>query len=206
MLIFRLNKIQSLKERFNILERPSLEVIRNPNHMEITLKTARAGTVLLKRDPEVLPFRSDHSRFYYLYEFVSLSGTEKQEHDNMTLFATLLNEKLINFNNICLDSNNPTDKSLAYSHETITDKIVIVATRNAHLNPKQLKKAKELINSTERSVLICLRNPYDAGILIEAKTVLCTCGDSIPSIKAAIEVLTGQFTPTAKLPVPLTMK
>ena len=64
---------------------------------------------------------------------------------------------------------------------------------------------QQLLDSAKQSVLLCLRNPYDAGVLSGAGTVVCTCSDSMPSLKAAVDVLTGVFVPAAKLPVPLTL-
>jgi len=54
-------------------------------------------------------------------------------------------------------------------------------------------------------VLLCLRNPYDAGVLSEMDAVLFTCGDSVPSLQAAVGALVGEFAPNAQLPVPLAM-
>ena len=54
-------------------------------------------------------------------------------------------------------------------------------------------------------ILICLRNPYDAGVLC-ANTTLLTLGDSIPSLHAAADALIGSYKPSGNLQVPLTME
>ena len=56
-----------------------------------------------------------------------------------------------------------------------------------------------------QSVLLCLHNPYDAGVLKGAEAMICTCGDALPSLEAAAQILAGRFKPTARLPVPLQM-
>jgi hypothetical protein len=48
--------------------------------------------------------------------------------------------------------------------------------------------------------LLALRNPYDAS-LIEGGTVLCTAGDSNPSLQAVVDALAGEFVPNGSLPV-----
>jgi hypothetical protein len=80
-----------------------------------------------------------------------------------------------------------------------------VATRNAHITPAQRAAAQGLISGARRSIVLCLRNPYDAGVMEGAGTLLLTCGDSAPSLRAAVDVLMGHFVPSGKLPVPLTM-
>ncbi len=106
-----------------------------------------------------------------------------------------------------MDPRTPSEKSLKRARKLVSSAdIVIVATRNAHLIPRQRELAQEFLSSGQKSVLLCFRNPYDAGVLTGAESVLFTCGDSTPSLAAAVEALVGHFSPTAKLPVPLTME
>jgi beta-N-acetylhexosaminidase len=76
----------------------------------------------------------------------------------------------------------------------------LLATRNAHMMPAQKAIAEDLLKRTENSVLLALRNPYDAGAL-SADAILCSSGDSSPSLTAVIEALQGKFLPSGKLPV-----
>ena len=55
--------------------------------------------------------------------------------------------------------------------------------------------------SLSAAVLICARSPYDAGKLHGADTVICTMGDSEPSLRAAVAVICGDFVPTGQLTV-----
>jgi hypothetical protein len=80
---------------------------------------------------------------------------------------------------------------------------LILATRNAHLYPAQAHAAQQLIDAAADSVLLCLRNPYDASVMTGASAVYCTHGDSSPSLQAAVDVLCGDFTPTADAVVTL---
>ena len=58
--------------------------------------------------------------------------------------------------------------------------------------PGAARMARDLLGRAKRSILICLRNPYDAGVL-EADAVICTCGDSTPSLAAAADALLGRL-------------
>ena len=78
---------------------------------------------------------------------------------------------------------------------------VILLTRNVHLAPAQLRLAQQVIDRAARTILICSRNPYDAGQLAGADTVICSHGDSEPSVVAAVEALCGDFVPAGQLTV-----
>jgi hypothetical protein len=102
---------------------------------------------------------------------------------------------------VSLKGSDPKPESLAQAQSLAASAdLLIVATRSAHVNPEQLALARDLLGRAGRTILICLRNPYDAGVL-EADAVICTCGDSAPSLAAAADALLGAFTPTSRLPV-----
>jgi beta-N-acetylhexosaminidase len=203
---FAVDKVQAMKEQYAITDRPSLDIIRHPNHLFVSAKAARAGTVLSQSEPGLLPFESDESRQTAFIEFASHLDANALEQGTKTGLASLLHEQLPNTKSVALDPRTPSEKSLTRARKLASSaNIVIVATRNAHLIPRQRELAQELLSSGQKSVLLCLRNPYDAGVLTGAESVLFTCGDSAPSLAAAVEALVGHFSPTARLPVPLTM-
>ncbi|HVU15076.1 MAG TPA: beta-N-acetylhexosaminidase [Phototrophicaceae bacterium] len=169
-----------------------LSVIRPPDHVELTLRAARAGTTLL-RAGGLLPLSGNAA----LVEFPSNLESGIVESGGLTGFASALRPYFPDLPMMALTSANVEQaRQIAQSAGTL-----VLATRNAHLNPDSVKFAQELINTAQQTVLVCLRAPYDAGKLAGAQTVICTCGDSAPSLQAAAEVLAGQFTPTGKLPV-----
>lgn len=201
---FAVDKIQTVKERFAFKDRPSPDIIRHPDHLKITMEAARAGTVLLENGSGLLPLRLEDSLRIALIEFRSHLDTKNPDQGYLTNFAASINNRLPQVESIGLDPMTPSEGTLVRAREYASSSdIVIVATRNAHLNPEQNKLAQEFLRSGSRSVLICLRNPYDAGVLRGADAVICTCSDSAPSLTAAAEALIGRFTPKDKLPVPL---
>lgn len=102
-----------------------------------------------------------------------------------------------------MNSVDPTGEQLLDSDEVArTADAVIIATRNAHLNPRQLEATKRLLGRS--GIMVCLRNPYDAAV-VGASTTLLTLGDSEPSLYAAANALFGDYIPTGKLNVPLTV-
>jgi beta-N-acetylhexosaminidase len=201
---FTVERIQEVKERFAITGRPSLEAIRRPEHLEIAARAARSGTVLLRVGEGLLPILRNDTRRVALIEFASQLEREALEKGACTHLASLLQEELPNVEGLWLDAYSPAEGLLVAARALASSSdVVIVATRNAHLIPRQLELAKELLVSGSQRVLLCLRNPYDAGVLKGAEVVICTCGDAMPSLAAAAHLLASRFKPTARLPVPL---
>jgi beta-N-acetylhexosaminidase len=202
---FAVDKIQAMKERYAITDQSSLDIVRNPHHLVVAAKAARAGIVLSQSALGLLPLENDEVHQKAFIEFASHLDSEAVERKAQTGLASLLHEQLPSTKSVALDPRTPSERSLRRARKlTSSADIVIVATRNAHLIPRQRELAQELLGSGKMSVLLCLRNPYDAGVLTGAESVLFTCGDSTPSLAAAVEALVGRFMPNARLPVPLT--
>ncbi len=203
---FAVEKVQEMKERFPVTDRPPLDIIRQPGHLSVMVKAARTGTVLLHSEAGMLPLRRDDSRRVALIEFASHLDTEALEQSGRAGLAAILHELLPGVESVGLDPSTPSKETLNRANSLVSyADLVIVATRNAHLIPRQRELAQKFLSYGKLSILLCLRNPYDAGVLTGAETVLCTCGDGAPSLAAAVGALVGCFTPTAELPVPVTM-
>jgi len=74
-----------------------------------------------------------------------------------------------------------------------------VVTRNAHMIAAQHHLASDLLTNGKQTILVVLRNPYDADVL-SADAVLCTYGDSMPSLEAAAQALAGVYQPSGQRP------
>ncbi len=178
---------------------PDLTVIKKPDHLELALKAARAGTVLL-HDSGLLPLAKDAA----LVEFASQLDSGILESGGVSGFAAAVHQHFPDMPAVSLGSSGYSTTVVEQAKQAAQSaSVLVLATRSAHINPEQLALAQQLINSASQIVLVCLRNPYDAGVLSGAGTVICTSGDSQPSLEAAAEVLAGVFTPTGKLPVPV---
>lgn len=201
------SRITAMKERFAVGgARPGLDVIRHPDHRAIMARAARAGMVLAGNDKQVIPVNAAGSQAVGLVEFTSPLDLTALESGGNTSFAGLLTNRLPALHSAALHPIDPSESQITQARGlAAASDILIVATRNAHLYPKQREMAQDLLDRGRRTVLLCLRNPYDAGVLREMDTTLFTCGDSAPSLQAAVEALTGQFTPEGRLPVPLVM-
>lgn len=197
-------RIQALKKRFAITAPPDLSLIRHSDHLRITDEAARAGLVLLQAAPDVFPLRAGGTSHVSVIEFTSYLESNVAESGGQTGFVSLLKQRLPDIDSVALRASEPNTETLVRARALAEGSdVLVLATRSAHLIPEQLEWAHEFLRIAQRSILLCLRNPYDAAVLSGAATVLCTCGDSRPSIQAVVAALMGDFVPTGRLPVPV---
>ena len=192
-------RIAALKARFPTSVAPDLSVIRCASHLDVVREAARAGTV---RYAGKLPFPIAGRGA--LVEFASFLESGIVERGGQTGLIRLAEERLpgtatfaVKGEGFAPDEQSKLDGLL---REIEGADALILATRNAHLQPGQLALARSLLARAKRAALLCLRSPRDAAVLPGTQVTLCTCGDSTPSLEAALDALTGQFVPGGRLP------
>jgi beta-N-acetylhexosaminidase len=194
-------RIRVVKQRFAITEPSSTTVIGHKDHLALAERAARAGTVMLKVDHNVFPLKPGERRIAVV-EFASYLDSAVMDRGGLTGLITELRRRAPGIESISLPSTKLADALTDRDRQMIAEtEVLVVATRSAHLRPEQLQLARELIGQAAKVVLLCLRNPYDVNVLPEVETILCTCGDSRPSLRAAVDALMGDFTPSGRLPV-----
>lgn len=195
-------RIKVLKEQVAITESPQLDQIHTQENIAIMQNASRAGIVLLRDDNDLLPITMIDQRKIGLIEFGSYMDTQAMESGEMTALAGLLQAESPHIACIGLKSTSNSDTKLDKARQLAKESdLLIIATRSAHINTLQLEISQNLIPSAKQVILLCLRNPYDVDILTNVGTVLCSCGDSAPSLRAIIDALLGKFIPTGTLPV-----
>ncbi|MDP0495816.1 MAG: glycoside hydrolase family 3 N-terminal domain-containing protein [Verrucomicrobiota bacterium JB024] len=81
---------------------------------------------------------------------------------------------------------------------------VIVGSINAINFKGQPELVQACLDSGKRVIVVAMESPYDlVDVYPEAKTCLCTLGASRAAMTSAVKIITGELTPTAKLPVTL---
>ncbi len=193
-------RICQLKNRYRLDNQPALGVVASDAHQALALRAARAGTVMVKRG-ETLPLDGNSGRIVCI-EFAARRISDAVDAAKRGRFSTLLSERLPHVD--CHTINPRLPRVVArprLQQLTSNADTVILLTRNAHTQPAQLKLARRVIDHAERSILICARNPYDAGKLPGADTAICSNGDSEPSLAAAVAAVCGDFVPTGQLTV-----
>ncbi len=187
-------RLSDFKARY-LLPRADLSVVNSAGHQKLANEAARAGTTMLRQGLG-LPLTGRVG----VVEFASALESGIGEVDGLTGFSRLLRERLPEAE-VCIVRSDPLDDAaLALAARADT---LVLAVRNAHLNPARLAAARTLLETARPTALVCLRNPQDAAMLPGANSVLCTCGDSKPSLAAAVAALMGDYVPTGSLPVEL---
>ncbi len=195
-------RIRAMKRRHQLNDRSPLEIVGCETHRSLARKAARAGTVLL-RAPERLPIAGPRSRVLCI-EFATQLFSGEEDQDCGTDLSRYLRERLPQAESLIVRSENELDMVLAQAEalDAAAD-ILIIATRNAHMLPWQARAAQAMIDRHPGAVLLCLRNPYDAKAISGAGVILCSNGDSAPSLEAAVDAICGDYVPSGKLTVNL---
>ena len=169
-------------------------------HRSLARKAARAGTVLVKQGG-ALPLASSAEQVS-LIELSSQRFTGVGAAHAPSRIARLLSNRLPTLaSHIVYPAADFAANCEALSGALTNAGIVILVTRNAHAQPAHLRLAQFIRDRASAVILICAGNPYDAGKIIGADSVICTNGDSVPSLEAAVDALCGDYRPSGKLTV-----
>jgi beta-N-acetylhexosaminidase len=176
-----------------------LESIRSDEHLAVAREAARRGSALLKHREGLLPLAQD--QHIALVEFASVLDSDAVEKGDMTGLAALCHERFPQIESVAMKVFEPDPEHVerALNLAERCD-LLVLATRNAHLYPSEADLARMLLDAASKSILICLRNPYDAAVLT-ANVVIATCGDATPSLEAVVAILAGEFVPDHHLAV-----
>ena len=192
-------RIDKLKAAFALRDQPELDIVNCAEHQALSLNAARAGTVMLKRGA-ALPL-GERNKSLAVIEFAATRISDAVDGGADSSFANLLRGRLEPASYHLLDPAAPDASAIELALRRA--EIILLLTRNAHMRAEQLKLAKRVIASGKPVILLCALNPYDAGVLGAADSIICTNGDSRPSLQAAVEALCGDFQPTGQLSVAL---
>jgi len=194
-----LARIRALKARFPLDTAPPLEVVGSRQHRHLAAAAARAGVVLVKRG-KALPLEASSTPIS-LIEFSTESQPETTKANSPAVLPPYLAQRLPQIARYILDPAAAEDNRQFINRIASDAETIILVTRNAHLQRAQLQLAQLICKSAAEVILICARNPYDAGMITGAETIICSNGDSRPSLEAAVDAICGDYIPTGKLTV-----
>ena len=197
-------RIDTVTEHYAIQNDYAVEIVNSDTHVAIARDAARQGMVSIKSDPSLIPLAGDDSQKIAVVEFAFHRDTEAIERGGLTSFITRLQRRIPGVKSVALRFRDAhgmmEDRARQIARES---DILILATRSTHINPIHYEMAIRVCAEAKKVILVCLRNPYDADVFPDAEVIFCTCGDSSPSLQAAVDALMGDFVPSGELSVPL---
>jgi beta-N-acetylhexosaminidase len=192
-------RVAALKARFPA-QPVDIAQVYTTGHRDSVLSAAQAALTTLRTESDVLPLNADDSRRIILVEFASAVISEVQDDKAKTSLGSFISARLPNIETVTVPTT-PDDSEISATMSRLrAADVVILATRNAHLNSAQAKAVRIFSDTDAHVILLALRNPYDVS-LIDGGTVICAAGDSLPSLEAVSAVLTGEIIPSGRLPV-----
>lgn len=194
------SRVQALKRRFSLHNAPPLEIIGCEAHRALAHEAARAGTVMAKRGGAV-PLNASLQQIV-LIEFSSQSSRDAGTTGAQSRFALLLSQRIRLASSHLIDPTSDfADITKSLSGALKGAETVILVTRNAHWQPAQRRLAQIICDSARQAILVCAGNPYDAGMIHGADSVICTNGYCGPSLEATVDAICGDYSPSGKLTV-----
>ncbi len=189
-----LARIEAMQQQVRLDDAPALDVVGCQAHRALAKQAARAGLALLKEGMALSSLRESRVA---AVEFAAGRVSDAVEARSQRKFSDYLARRLPEADCRVFDSND---------HSSLEENLfecdtVILLTRNAHLQPAQLQRAQSIVRRSQRVILVCARDPYDAGLLPNADTIICTNGDSRPSLIAAVDAICGDYRPRGQLTV-----
>lgn len=190
-------RILRLKARQGILAHPYVDpaqvddVVGTPEHLATATAVTDRTTTLVKNDAGVLPMRVSGASLLVTGYGVTTTQTIADELAGKG--ATV--ERVVT-------GTAPSDAEIAAAVGAARGKdAVVVTTMKAASYDAQQQLVKELVGTGTPVVVVAVRDPYDIAWFTEAQTYLATYSYSPVALESAVRVITGEVSPTAKLPV-----
>ncbi|MEH7011997.1 glycoside hydrolase family 3 protein [Neobacillus niacini] len=164
--------------------------IGSREHLAAADEIANKSITMVKNENNLLPLKQSEQIF--------VTGPSAGKTD---LLSSLLNNKRFTSTSY-FTSTSPTDAQIdaALTKAQQADK-VIITTYNANTNKAQQKLVNALLGSGKPVIVTAIRNPYDLMAFPNVNAYLATYGDRDVSVNALARVLTGEVSPSGKLPV-----
>ncbi len=188
-----LTRLLDAKQRFGILDPATPRTPDLATHAAAALDIARSSITLLHNDGRALPLRG---RVYAITtttaDLTPLPGDSDLATELERARADVVGRKF---------GTNISESVIATAlNEARQADVVVVGVADVGINDDQLKLVTRLA-AAKPTVLVSLRGPYDVRFAPNVAACLCAYDGRSPSLRGAIETLTGTRKPVGSLPV-----
>ena len=199
----KVRRVLRLKYRRGVVAQPYADpsrvasVVGIPAHLSAADEITDRTTTLVKNDASALPIVASGKRVLVTGYGVSTTAG----------LASALTRRGAGVQTLETGTS-PTDAKVATAVAAAVDKDVVVVTTmkawdTSVTDPRggQQKLVKQLLATGKPVIVVATRDPYDIAYVDDASTYLATYSYSPVAIEAVARVITGDVSPTGKLPV-----
>jgi beta-N-acetylhexosaminidase len=173
-------------------------------HQRLRDHAYACSTTLVRDDAHLLPLRLSPDAQALVIAQPPASVTRAVDTVYQHAFLVdAIRARHANTRGVCLGPDATEDDSAALLRAAQASDLLIVATINAHLDPRQSDLMRRLIATGRPIITIAACNPYDLADAPAAPTALATYEYTQPALVAAASALFGEFAPQGRLPVSL---
>ncbi|MDF2090970.1 glycoside hydrolase family 3 protein [Knoellia sp. 3-2P3] len=166
-------------------------VVGTPAHLAVADEVTDRTTTMVKNDDATLPLAVGGKKVLVAGYGVTVTSTLAKAFTAKGATTTVKESGTA-----------PSDAKIADAVAAAQDSdAVVVTTMKAWTSPAQQKLVKSLLATGKPVVVVATRDPYDIAYFTDAPTYLATYSYSPVAIDAVARVITGQVSPTGKLPV-----
>jgi len=182
-------RILQAKEKFGLLNPvPALpDSLETEAHRALSRQIARQSLTLLRDPAHLLPIRTEAA------PLIVEPAVVRNQMQFPGLGATVLQ----------VDTQPSPSQMADVLHAAANGRLVIVPVNDLTVNTRQLELVQQLDAAGSPVLALVHRNPFDAALLPPSVSVLVTYGLNPPVLDVLPEVWSGQWQPTAVLPVTL---
>lgn len=190
-------RILKLKLRYGLFDQPYVDTdtlleVGSDDHLEVVRTVARQSITLLRNDDHLLPLQRNRLPNVLVVGVPETSpyqvgGLLQQRDFDVTVVQTATRPS-------------SSDVSRATAAAKSAD-VIVALSHSAWKSREQIALLQRLIDTERPTVLLMLRDPYDAASVTGAAAVLAAYGNRSSSLEAAMEVIVGEVRPTGRLPV-----
>jgi beta-N-acetylhexosaminidase len=196
-------RVLDLKQRYlSWATVPATRQEVNSRQQELTNQLYRRSTTLVRDEGRLLPLDLDESMRILVVSGPPPGVTPAADlvypHE---VLVESIQERHQNTLGIRLDLQLDESYEQRLGERLTTADLVIVATINAHLDPRQAALMKHILQSCKPTIGLAICNPYDLSVFPELGTYLATYEYTVPALAAAVEVLFGEAAAGGRLPV-----
>jgi beta-N-acetylhexosaminidase len=172
-------------------------------HRRAAQDLARATVTCVRDEAGLLPVRGPGlGVIEFAFGGVSPVEADRNQPLGASTLALLLGRHFPDARFLALYDRAP-DPAVALARFLLDSEQIVVATRNAVLDPGQTTLLGQIAAAGKPVIHVALRSPYDATLAPTIGTVLLTYGDPPPSLAAVVDVLVGAAPAAGRLPVRL---